>query len=486
MKGSPKDGDEREKTAQDTAASTRREFLRQAGIGTAAGLFALSATRDALAVPQTPAKVGTAQMDKLMGARIKPTVPAGKGRIIGANDRMNIAVIGTGGQGGAHLYLLLENRKENNAYPIAVCDCYQKRLDGAAKTITNYEPDTKVLATRQYREILANKDIDAVLIATPEHWHAQIAVDAMEAGKHVYIEKPMTRYLNEAFAIEDTARRTGRVVQVGSQGCQEQRWHVAQKAIADGKIGQIVSCQGSYTRNSRDGEWNYHIDDDASPENLDWLMWQGSCEIRPWNEDSKSRFFRYRKYRAYSAGLIGDLLPHKLHPMMLAMFGDKPPFPAKVTTLATKNIKVPGDTREVADTVHVLVEFATGSTMYVLLSTVNEQGLEDVIRGHEGTVRFGGNRVTVSPERPFAEERDEEQLPVNDPGSQLVYQEKDWLNAIRTGKQPVAGPYLAIPVQTIVCMAEMSEMFGKTIFWDAAKKQPYTMGAAGKKDYIPV
>ncbi|MCA1595406.1 MAG: Gfo/Idh/MocA family oxidoreductase, partial [Chloroflexi bacterium] len=310
--------------------------------------------------------------------------------------------------------------------------------------------------------------IDTIIVTTPEHWHAQVAIDAMEAGKHVYCEKPMTRYLNEAFALYDAQRRTGKVVQVGSQGCSDAKWWTAGRAVADGKIGQVVDAQGSYTRNSTDGEWNYYIDPSANPSNLDWSTWLGTAPERPWTDEGPSRFFQYRKFRDYSAGLLGDLLPHKAHPLMIALFLDKPEFPVRVTTLGTRKISTD---REVADNIHIVAEFATGATMYFLLSTVNEQGMDDLIRGHKATIYFGGGKVQIKPERAFGEDVDQQDIPVVGPGEDTNVHRADWFNCIRTGKIPNCNVDLAVKTQTLESMAEMSELGRRTLYFDPAKRE---------------
>src|SRR6185369_2911394 len=151
------------------------------------------------------------------------------GRVIGANDRIIVAYVGVGGQGMAHVRSQKAHASENNIAQAAVCDLWQKR----------------------------------------------VAVDSMNAGKHVYVEKPMTRYLGEAFEIYDTVKKTGKILQVGSQGCSDAKWHKAAELIRAGKIGPLVMCQGSYMRNKKDGEWNYAIDQEATPETLDWERWLG-------------------------------------------------------------------------------------------------------------------------------------------------------------------------------------------------------------------
>ena len=139
------------------------------------------------------------------------------------------------------------------AQVVAVCDVYRKRLNKAK------ESSQAELATLDYREVIARKDIDAVIIATPDHWHAPIAIEAMKAGKDVYCEKPMTRTVEEAKRFYETAKATNRVVQIGSQTTSSDQWWKARKAIEDGMIGQLIMSQGSYHRNSVEGEWNWKI-----------------------------------------------------------------------------------------------------------------------------------------------------------------------------------------------------------------------------------
>lgn len=447
--------------------TTRREFLTTTARGAAAASLLVGAASSASAAyqanPNELKGIGKAQAKAMVGDKIKPTVGMAKGRVIGANDRILIGHVGIGGQGGTHVRLLGDKHAENNTQSIGVSDCYIPRMEGNKAEILKRDADAKVQMEGDYRRLLENKDIDAIVIATPEHWHAQVAVDAMEAGKHIYCEKPMTRYLNEAFAVYDTQKRTGKVLQVGSQGCSDTKWHVAGDAVKAGKIGQLVASQGSYTRNSKGGEWNYFIEPRANPDNLDWKMWLGSAPARPWSDDGPARFFRYRKYRDYSAGLLGDLLPHKIHPLMVAVFAGNPEFPMRVTTLGTKAVSTD---REVADTCQVLAEFPGGHTMYFLVSTVNEQGIEDLIRGHKATLRFGGGHVNLNPERDWSEEIDAAELPVNGPGEDITVHEANWLDCIRTGKTPNANIDLAVRAQTVISLAEVSERTGRVANFD--------------------
>lgn len=464
-----------------TPETTRRDFLTLAGGAAVAGVIAgsLGAAKPAAAAAGVKMASGIpvpAADAKKMEAGVFPkgTVMA-KGRAIGANDRVNVAFAGLGNMGSGHLNHFSDEYQARNIVVGGVCDVYRPRLEGAQKRVAEKGAGAPtVVADKDYRRLLENKDIDAVVIATPEHWHAQIAIHAMEAGKHVYIQKPMTRYLDEAFQIHDTAKRTNRVVQIGSQGCSDFKYHAAGKAIREGKLGPLVMGQSSYTRNSAKGEWNYDIWPEIGPDTLDWEMWLGSAPQRPWapnparagdgeqplRDDPAARYRRYRKYTDYSAGILGDLMPHRLHPFMIA--AGNPQYPTRVTAMGT----LLGKDREVHDTVQVLAEFPSKWTMLFVGSTVNEQGVPDLIRGHKASIYFGQN-VEIRPERAYSEEIEGGPVPLEGPtGEPHQRHEIDWITAIRTGKKPNCDIDLATKVQTIISLAEMSLRLNKTMLFD--------------------
>src|ERR1041385_3164118 len=214
----------------------RREFIKKTA-GAAAGVAAASS------LFKTP----------VYGQNSAPST----GRAIGANDRIAVAVIGVGyGIGKEHLQGMHARAADNNIVVAAASDLYTVRRDFAKSEAGLKDADVYP----DYRKLLERKDIDAVLIATHDPWHAQISMDAMEAGKHVYCEKPMTRYLGEAFKVADTVKRTGPGYQVGSQGFSPAGRDKGATLIKAGKVGTLVWGQGYYCRNSPGGEWNYEID----------------------------------------------------------------------------------------------------------------------------------------------------------------------------------------------------------------------------------
>jgi predicted dehydrogenase len=415
-------------------STTRRQFLKTVG-GAAAGLLAA-------------------------GLSTRPTTAQAEARVIGANDRILIGHIGVGGMGMAHVRSLKSQREAVNAQGIAVCDIWEKRKKDAQAELEL--PDNAVY--HDYRKLLESGEIDVVVIASPEHWHAQMALDAMQAGKDVYLEKPMTRHLDDAIKVYRTAQQTGRIVQVGSQGCTDEKWHIAGEMVKAGKIGKVVWCQGSYCRNNPDGEWNYPIDESATPDNLDWKAWLGSAPDCPF---SLERYFRWRKYWDYSGGILTDLFPHRLHPLFIAIGGGD--FPTRVVCVGGNVIHK--DDREVPDVTHLMADFPGGYSMVIAGTTENEQGLQDVVRGNKASLYCGGDTVQLQPERPYADEVDSEEKKRTGPGEDISAHESNFLECVRTRKAPNCNLDLALKVQVTVSLAERSYRENKVMRFDAEKME---------------
>ncbi|MFW5972420.1 MAG: Gfo/Idh/MocA family protein [Bacteroidota bacterium] len=390
--------------------------------------------------------------------------------ILGANERLGVAFLGVGGQGfNSHLRNIVNLTNDGrplheysyNTTPIAAADVFTKRRDQALAEMQRVNADAEVYD--DYRRILDRNDVDAVFIGSVDHWHSRMAVDALDAGKHVYCEKPMTRYLGEGFDIYDKVKETGLVFQIGSQYCSEAKWHKAAELITAGKIGPLVMGQADYCRNNPDGEWNYTIEDETRPENLDWQAWLGPVSDRPFSADE---YHRWRKYYPYCAGILGDLLAHQIHPLMIA--SGNPEFPTRVTCLGTREIT---PDRDVPDNTQLLANFPSGLTLLVIGSTVNEQGLGQVVRGHEGTIYLGGNSIELRPERPFADLVDREEYANLQPGPSIPYHIGDFFEGIRTGKVTNGNIDLAMKTQTVISLAEMSERLGEMVHFDAETRK---------------
>jgi predicted dehydrogenase len=317
---------------------------------------------------------------------------ASAARAAGANDRVHFGVVGCGGMGTGHLTSLVRRREQDNVRVLAVCDVYRRRL-GRAQKLSGAD------GSLDYRRLLDRKDLDAILIATPDHWHGKIAVDALEAGKHVYVEKPLTHTVEQALAVRDAVRRTGKVLQVGPQATGEDGYWQAHEAIAAGRIGKVTWAQGGYNRNARVCLFNTHqtIDPTAGPDKtgddyVDWDMWLGHrfglAPKIPWNPE---HFFRFRKYWPYNGGVATDLLYHKLAPLLLAIAGPNGAYPLRVN--ASGGLYVEKDGRDIPDTFLLTVDYPQEFSVFLVSTLTNDTQLPDRVYGKHGTLDLGAAPV---------------------------------------------------------------------------------------------
>lgn len=218
-----------------------------------------------------------------------------------SNDKIRIGLIGAGIIGHYDTDAAL---KVDGVELAGVCDLYTGRLDRSKEKWGN-----AIFSTRDYRELLAKKDIDAVLICTPDHWHQKIAIDAMNAGKHVYCEKPMVQKIEEGHAIIATQKKTGKVLQVGSQRASSVAILEAKKYFEKGIIGELTYVEAYCDRTDAKGAWQYSIPTDASPQTIDFDTFLGHAPKVPFDPN---RFFRWRNYKDYGTGSAGDLIVHLL------------------------------------------------------------------------------------------------------------------------------------------------------------------------------
>jgi predicted dehydrogenase len=299
-------------------------------------------------------------------------------------DRMTVGLIGSGARGQELLQAAAQIPEVEMA---AVCDAYTGRVE-RARARTN----GRATAYDDYRQVLDNKDIDAVIVATPDHWHLKMVVDALNAGKDVYVEKPLTYAIDEGRKIADAIRRTGRILQVGSQGISSATVAKARELIQAGRLGQITMVRASYNRNTAEGAWLYPIPPDATELTVNWERFVGPAPKRPF---SLERFFRWRCYWDYSGGIPTDLFVHlatTIHHVMDAKM------PRHV--FASGELYRWKESREVPDTVNAVLVYPEGFTAN-LSSTFNNQSASESgfeILGTEGSMAFRGGTLTFSPE----------------------------------------------------------------------------------------
>ncbi len=301
---------------------------------------------------------------------------------VASNDHLQIALIGAGiqGQGDTKVALRVPGTKL-----VAVADCYQGRLDHSKELWGN-----DVFTTKDYREILARKDIDAVIIATPDHWHKQAAIDAMKAGKDVYCEKPMIHLYSDGPEIIETWRSTKRIMQVGSQRVSSAVYAKAKELIAAGAIGQLNMVTARWDRNSSIGAWNYSVPTDASPETCDWPRFQGTAPKIPWNAE---HFFQWRKWKAYGSGVAGDLFVHLFSGTHFVTNTIGP-----TRAMATGGIRFWKDGRDAPDVMLALFDYPEGFNLSLRVNFVDggEESEGLVFTGSEGTLEIAGRSVIVS------------------------------------------------------------------------------------------
>jgi predicted dehydrogenase len=256
-------------------------------------------------------------------------------------DKIRLGLIGAGGQGMGDTR---EALKIPGVELVAAADLYDGRLARAKEIWGN-----QLFTTRDYREVLARSDVDAVIIATPDHWHMRISNDAMNAGKDVYCEKPMVQQLEQGKHVIETAHKTGRIFQVGSQRVSSVVYKKAKDLLASGAIGELNMIEAWWDRSSAIGAWQYSIPPDASPETVDWDRYLGDAPKRPFDP---KRFFRWRNYRDYGTGVAGDLFVHLfsgLH-FVVGTIG-----PTRV--MATGGLRYWNDGRDVPDVMLALCDY---------------------------------------------------------------------------------------------------------------------------------
>ena len=395
--------------------------------------------------------------------------------VAGANNRIQVAIVGVGfGIGQNHLTGIHEKATENNTVITAASDVFNKRRDFAKAKANLKDADVY----DDYRKMLERKDIDAVLVATHDPWHAQITMDSVDTGRHVYCEKPLTRYLGEAFQVYDKVKSSKTVFQVGSQGCSAGGYQKCAELIKAGKIGTLVWAQAWYSRNSLNGEWNYAIENETNAQNIDWERWLGPVKTR--DPFSAQQFHRWRKYYRYCAGPLGDLAPHRLHPLLLAT--GNPEFPVRVVSIATKNIdvdkNVPGtDERETPEHAQLLAEFPSGYVLMITCCTVNGSTPGLSLFAHKANLNVDATagKVDLVPQREFGDEIDPENFTNLQPEEIRVH-EKNWFDCIRSGKEPNANIDLAIRTQTVISLAEISDRLKVSCLFDEKTRKVTTDG----------
>lgn len=317
-------------------------------------------------------------------------VPSAQGqtRRYGPNDNIRLGFIGVGVQGSG---LLDEFKQMPGVTPTVACDLYNGYLQHAREAVSG-----KLDTTKDYRAVLDRQDIDAVVIATPDHLHFRMVLDALDAGKHVYIEKPLTWSLDEGTHLIRAEKNSGKLLQVGSQAKSSALTAKAKQLIKDGTLGKVNMIRMSNNRNSAEGAWRYPIPPDASTKTIDWARFLGHYPQRPYDPEV---FFRWRCWWEYSGGVATDLFVHLLTHMHEVMDVEAP-----VSAVSQGGLYKWKDGRTVPDVMNSIFEYEEGFVIDMYVNLCNSRsGMPTTIMGDKATMVFQGRRLVVHPEPDFGE-----------------------------------------------------------------------------------
>ncbi|HEV2469614.1 MAG TPA: Gfo/Idh/MocA family oxidoreductase [Candidatus Sulfotelmatobacter sp.] len=327
---------------------------------------------------------GTATAATALGSRIYALSPRETATAppFAANDHIQIALIGAGGQGQYDTRTAVQ---VPGVKLVAVADCYDGRLAHSKEIWGN-----DIFTTRDYKEILSRPDIDAVIIGTPDHWHKQVAVDAMKAGKDVYCEKPMIHVYSDGPEMIEASRSTNRILQIGSQRVSSMIYIKAKELLASGAIGKLNMVTAHWDRNSAIGAWDYTIPLDASPETCDWPRFLGTAPKIPFKAE---HFFQWRKWKAYGSGVAGDLFVHLFSGTHFITGSHGP-----TRAMATGGLRFWKDGRDVDDVLLGLFDYPEGFNLSLRVNFVDggEESEGLIFTGSEGTMEISYNAVSVS------------------------------------------------------------------------------------------
>jgi predicted dehydrogenase len=373
----------------------------------------------------------------------------------------------------------------------AVADCYKGHL---ARAQESFSPPPDV--TGDYKQLLARGDVDAVVIATPDHWHLKMTEDALAAGKHVYVEKPMTHSWEEGEAFIAAAEKSGRKLQVGSQymsmGCAQK----AAELIKSGQLGQVTLVEGKFHRNTATGAWYYPIPPDASPATVDFKSFLGAA---PPHDFDLRRFFQWRLFWDYSGGLPTDLFVHLVTATHQLMGVEEPE-----SVFSFGDIYHWKNYREVPDQMTSMVRYKEGFVLRLSSTAMNgHPGPLITVYGSEGTLEYTGGSFKLYyeprtenfsysthswPKATTARFRElmnlgENLAPLDGPASAepVEYKSNDedstrahmrnWIEAIRSGGQPIEGPRFGHHAALVGHMCNLSYKAGKPVRWNKATRK---------------
>ncbi len=428
---------------------------------------------------------------------------ASYGRVKGANERINIGFLGVGGRCQQHIDVILQMKEEKKAVePVAVCDVWDgdpklgsgkgRGLYPSAKRC-GLNVDDKDRVTKDYRRVLDLKDLDVVCIATPDHWHAKMCIDAAGARKHIYCEKPMTKTIEEAHAVVDAAKKNNIVMTVGVQWMADPLLPKVNQMIRNGDIGHVAQAQTSYFRNSLVGQWRYYpLNKEMTPKTIDWDMFLGNSfsvfpgqPLAPKMPFDRAIWAQWRCYWECGGGMFTDLFVHRTTRIISAM-GVR--YPARV--VGAGGIYLEYDNRDVPDVATIVADYDEGCQLIITATMINDHAIEECIRGRTGTFRFAqrkeGNKTEYGVELIPQTAANKPVRPGEKPPTEAKFigggmSEGDataplwanFLDCVRSNNRETSStPELGAAAFTTVAMGVLSYRTGKALFWDKEHRKP--------------
>ena len=519
--------DQENKTNKSESQWNRRSILK--------GLAGVPVLGAALAGAASMSGSAKKQKEEILSTlNIKAAAPPPAGSMAG--DPIKLGIIGFGIRGpqlcrglGFATKSWLENAKEaNRKNPknnqlqsfldqenlnvkiTAVCDLFDVRAQDCIDSFSDDE--TKVKRYRTHQELLEKSDVDAVVIATADHWHAPIAMAAIQAGKHVYVEKPMTHGINETYALREAVENSNVVFQVGHQHRQTQSFLTAQDVIAKNVLGHISLIQANTNRNSDNGAWQYPIHEDANSQTVDWQQFLGNAPQVPFNAE---HFFRWRKWWAYGSGLSGDLMTHDYDRINCILRMGIPKYAS-----ASGGIYTHRDGRNVPDVYQVNMEYpdfvtggssekTKGMTLVYSATLGNQYSRKTVLMGTDGSMELSNSLSIFADPRSerfksmIEDDKIDPSMPIYsyDPAANSVdgvtsatskyfadkgllwtYRDgkrvdptllhlKEWLSCIRNGGTPSCSIKEGFEEAISAHMAGVAYKIGRRVEWDAKNKR---------------
>lgn len=425
------------------SASSRRDFLKTSAY--------------------TAAALGAAARTSAQAANLKDS-----------NSKLRIGFVGPGGRGfGAHVRRLTKLQLEDQPIElVAVCDVYNQHRDRAADYIGK-QTGKAPAKYEDYLEMYDKEDLDAVCIGTPDHWHARQTIDALNAGMHVYCEKPMTKTVEEAIDVMQTWKKSGKVMQVGVQSTSLPVWREVNDQLTAGKLGKVLMYQTEFFRNSAQGQWRYYrLEPQMNPQNINWKKWlgvdEGLAEYEPFD---RAVYRQWRRFWPYGSGMYTDLFVHRTTSMLK---GTGLRFPGRV--VGAGGLYLEYDGRGVPDVATVVADFPEGVQGLVTATMAcAETPIRQLIRGHFGSFVFGNGEdfegFDYIPERPQVtrDSKLQEESIATEPVKDTTYAHfKNWVEAMVADDPSLCNndPALGAAAITTVILGARSYREGKVFHFD--------------------